>query len=303
MADAPLQELDDHQLAAVFAVKAQAASQLLQTLRNHDGRYLILYSSAAATLGAPGQSAHALACGYLDGLAQQFSTLDAPKTLSVAWGAWGESGRAATPEMLATLASRGMGALSDAEGCWHLEQAVMRGAPWRLAMRVFTDKMPPLQQALFNISATEKAATPVIPPADDNAFNGSLSDETAVMAWLKKRIAVQLRLSDPASLHPNQDLLQLGMDSLLFLELSSDIQHYLVYASMRNGRGRICLLMDSRSLSVLSQRRRLPLRSRKCCGTTPTSVMRPSFDAHSARLLAGANPPHWLWRRRLSRPV
>ncbi|WP_250320511.1 KR domain-containing protein, partial [Escherichia coli] len=46
----------------------------LQTLRNHDGRYLILYSSAAATLGAPGQSAHALACGYLDGLAQQFST-------------------------------------------------------------------------------------------------------------------------------------------------------------------------------------------------------------------------------------
>ncbi|VFS18039.1 non-ribosomal peptide synthase (yersiniabactin siderophore biosynthetic protein) [Escherichia coli] len=47
------------------------------------------------------------------------------------------------------------------------------------------------------------------------------------MAWLKKRIAVQLRLSDPASLHPNQDLLQLGMDSLLFLELSSDIQHYL----------------------------------------------------------------------------
>lgn len=119
LADAPLQELDDHQLAAVFAVKAQAASQLLQTLRNHDGRYLILYSSAAATLGAPGQSAHALACGYTDGLAQQFSTLDAPKTLSVAWGAWGESGRAATPEMLATLASRGMGALSDAEGCWH----------------------------------------------------------------------------------------------------------------------------------------------------------------------------------------
>ena len=181
--------------------------------------------------------------------------------------------------MLATLASRGMGALSDAEGCWHLEQAVMRGAPWRLAMRVFTDKMPPLQQALFNISATEKAATPVIPPADDNAFNGSLSDETAVMAWLKKRIAVQLRLSDPASLHPNQDIRRnWAMDSLLLtFELSSDISTTWAYASMRNGRGRICLLMDSRSLSVLSQRRRLPLRSRKCCGTTPTSVMRPSL--------------------------
>lgn len=118
LADAPLQELDDHQLAAVFAVKAQAASQLLQTLRNHDGRYLILYSSAAATLGAPGQTPMRWPAAT-DRLAQQFSTLDAPKTLSVARGAWGESGRAATPEMLATLASRGMGALSDAEGCWH----------------------------------------------------------------------------------------------------------------------------------------------------------------------------------------
>lgn len=113
-----MQELDDHQLAAVFAVKAQAASQLLQTLRNHDGRYLILYSSAAATLGAPGQTPMRWPAAT-DGLARQFSTLDAPKTLSVARGAWGESGRAATPEMLATLASRGMGALSDAEGCWH----------------------------------------------------------------------------------------------------------------------------------------------------------------------------------------
>lgn len=45
------------------------------------------------------------------------------------------------------------------------------------------------------------------------------------MTWLKNRIAVQLRLNDPASLNSDQDLLQLGMDSLLFLELSSDIQH------------------------------------------------------------------------------
>lgn len=75
---------------AVFAVKAQAATQLLQTL-NHGGRYLILYSSAAATLGASGQSAHALACGYLDGLAQQFSTLMRRKR-SLSLGRMGESG-------------------------------------------------------------------------------------------------------------------------------------------------------------------------------------------------------------------
>ncbi|MCW0135834.1 KR domain-containing protein [Escherichia coli] len=118
MADAPLQELDDHQLAAVFAVKAQAASQLLQTLRNHDGRYLILYSSAAATLGAPGQTPMRWPAATWTGWPSSFPPLMRRKR-SLSPGRMGESGQAATPEMLATLASRGMSALSDAEGCWH----------------------------------------------------------------------------------------------------------------------------------------------------------------------------------------
>ncbi len=40
------------------------------------------------------------------------------------------------------------------------------------------------------------------------------------------------------SLHPNQDLLQLGMDSLLFLDSVAIFSTTWVYASMRNGRGR-----------------------------------------------------------------
>jgi yersiniabactin nonribosomal peptide/polyketide synthase len=156
-----LQELDDPQLAAVFAVKAQAATQLLQTLRNHGGRYLILYSSAAATLGARVKAPMRWPAVILTGWPNSSPPLIRRKC-SPSPGAHGESGRAATTEMLTTLASRGMGALSDAEGRWHLEQAVMRGTPWRLAMRVFIDKMPPLQQALFNAAAAEHAATPVI---------------------------------------------------------------------------------------------------------------------------------------------
>src|SRR6218665_680902 len=54
-----------------------------------------------------------------------------------------------------------------------------------------------------------------------------LHDAQAVAAWLTERIAAQLRLDDPARLSPRRDLLQLGLDSLLFLELSSDIQRQL----------------------------------------------------------------------------
>lgn len=229
LADAPLRELEAQKLKEVFAVKARAAQQLLEALREAAGRYLILYSSAAAALGASGQAAHALACGYLDGLAQQFSNLTTPKVISVAWGAWSESGRAATPEMLAALADKGMLALSDDEGLWHLEQAIMRAAPWRLAMRVSIENMPPVQRLLF--AAPERAASApasaATPPADEGSFNGSLEDQSAVLAWISRRVAMQLRLHDASALSPQQDLLQLGMDSLLFLELSADIQRYL----------------------------------------------------------------------------
>ncbi|MCX2959499.1 MAG: acyl carrier protein, partial [Serratia symbiotica] len=74
---------------------------------------------------------------------------------------------------------------------------------------------------------TAKPTKTEAPPATDHAFNGSLSDEAAVMAWLNQRIALQLRLASACGLTPQQDLLQLGMDSLLFLELSSDIHHHL----------------------------------------------------------------------------
>lgn len=74
---------------------------------------------------------------------------DTPGTDNHCLEAWGKSGRAATPKYWRRWPATDMGALSNAEGCWHLEQAVMRGAPWRLAMRVFSSNMPPLQQAWF----------------------------------------------------------------------------------------------------------------------------------------------------------
>ncbi|UNB78582.1 hypothetical protein MJK72_18875 [Klebsiella pneumoniae] len=130
--------------------------------------------------------------------------------------------------MLATLASRGMGALSDAEGCWHLEQAVMRGAPRRLAMRVFTDKMPLLSNRLCLTSAPQKKpATPVIPPADDNAFNGSLSDETAHGGMAEKADcgSAKAERSGVTASKPGSAVIS-AWTRCSSLNPGSDIQHY-----------------------------------------------------------------------------
>lgn len=229
--DTPLAQLNVSRIAAVCAPKAEAARILCTALRQQHSRYLLLYSSAAAALGAAGQGAHAFASGYLDGLAQQaagWQAEDAGPALmvaSIAWGAWGEVGRTAEPLQQQRLAASGMGLLDNAEGLWHLEQAIMRGASYRLAMRILPAQLAPWHRALFDqkpdlpdLSTAIAAASLPLPATDDAA---------GLVRWLTVRIASQLRLAAATPLSPTQDLLQLGLDSLLFLELRSDIERQL----------------------------------------------------------------------------
>src|SRR6218665_69308 len=88
-----------------------------------------------------------------------------------------------------------------------------------------TPPPPPLPPAP-GASAPAAPASHARPSAQTLAPE-DLHDAQAVAAWLTERIAAQLRLDDPARLSPRRDLLQLGLDSLLFLELSSDIQRQL----------------------------------------------------------------------------
>lgn len=156
--------------------------------------------------------------------------------IAIGWGAWGQTGRAADEALQAALAQDGMGVLSDAEGLWHLEQALSRGAPYRLAMRVLPEHLDDGRKQLLGL-LRETARQPAVPVAGKPAKAAQaqspdlpadqLADAGAVAQWLAAQIAAQLRLDDPSRLSAKRDLVQLGLDSLLFLELSSTIQRRL----------------------------------------------------------------------------
>lgn len=107
-------------------------------------------------------------------------------------------------------------------------------------MRVLTERLDPQRRALLapvvgtappvRSASNAKAARAGNATPDQATLSPAptdLHDATAVSAWLSERIAAQLRLDDPSRLSPGRDLLQVGLDSLLFLELSSDIQREL----------------------------------------------------------------------------
>ncbi|MEE4149489.1 SDR family NAD(P)-dependent oxidoreductase [Pseudomonas viridiflava] len=229
--DTPLANLSAERMKPLLQVKCAAALQLHDALAEQ-GRYLLLYSSAAASLGAPGQGAHALASAWLDGLAESRPGTSL-RTLSIAWGAWGETGRAAEHSLQARLAEGGMGTLTSGEGLWHLEQAVMRGSPWRLAMRIDPNRIDPRRRLLTHAEPVSVAKPAGKPASATNTLPAPILsgdpalDQQALSDWLSATICRQLRLDPKAAPAPAQDLMQLGLDSLLFLELSSDIQRQL----------------------------------------------------------------------------
>ncbi|WP_421533536.1 SDR family NAD(P)-dependent oxidoreductase [Morganella morganii] len=218
------------QPATVLAVKAHAARTIYDRLREAGNpSYLLLYSSAAAALGSTGQTGYALASGYLDGLAYEAATDDNPvRVTSVGWGAWGETGMAADKSLQKAFASEGMGTLSDAEGLWHLEQALSRGSAYRLAMRVLPGRINADRRRLLQMP--EQTPPPAAITAQAQTMDlpaDKLTDPGEAAQWLSAQIAAQLRPDNPAHLSPDRDLVQLGLDSLRFLELSNTIQRRL----------------------------------------------------------------------------
>lgn len=225
----------------VMAAKVQGAWNLHDLTHNQPIDFFVLFSSVASLLGSPGQGNYAAANAFMDGLAHYRRSLGLPG-LSLNWGAWSESGMAANlnSRNQARLATQGIQTIATEQGLQILGQALgqdkaQRGAQigvlpvdWSVFKRQWqTGQEPSLLAVLLNSASDSTESAPIAPPNSEllqrlKATNPT-DRRTLLLGYLQGKTAQVLRLSE-AEINPERSLHEMGLDSLMAVELTTLIR-------------------------------------------------------------------------------
>lgn len=233
--DALLADLDADRMAAVLAPKIDGARHLDRATRDQPLEHFVLYASAAALVGNPGQSAYVAANGWLQGLARRRRAEGRP-ALAVAWGAIADTGVLTRAPGTADTLERvtGVVGMPAHEALNRLERLLCH-AP-RLADPVVVcaefrhdglfRNLPILATPTFRGLFDDTDQVAALATTDLAALIAGKSDAQAqqILAELvAEEIARILRLSKK-EVDLDRPLDEIGMDSLMSLELRMSIE-------------------------------------------------------------------------------
>ncbi|MGQ5668650.1 type I polyketide synthase, partial [Streptomyces sp. ECR2.10] len=228
---------DAQRLSRVMAPKVTGLHHLDELTRDLELAAFVLFSSAAGTFGTAGQSVYGSANAYLDAFAARRRAEGRPVT-SLAWGLWHQAGVGMTSHLgtveLERMRRQGIAPLPFAQGLALLDAALGRPAdtfvPVKLDLRGVqrqaerSDDVPALFRALVRPRLRRAGG-----PADVGAGPAGLRERLLaadderraelVTELVLREVATVLGMSEAGSVAPDQVLKDLGLDSLMAVEL------------------------------------------------------------------------------------
>jgi polyketide synthase 12 len=225
--DGVISSLDSERLQRVMAPKVDAAINLHELTRDLPLTELIFFSSAAGTLGSPGQSNHAAASSFLDTLAHYRHRQGLPG-ISLAWGQWDKAGMTAgLSEMdLGRLQRLGAVPITDQEGLALFDAARTIHEPLLLPVRLDstilraearTGTLPAIMRSIVH--------TPLRAPNRPGSLAARLAEapqsewDTLTLKLIKEHIAAVLGHDSPDAIDTHRNFKETGFDSLAAVEL------------------------------------------------------------------------------------
>ncbi len=229
--DAPIQKIEPDQIARVYLPKMVGAWNLHQATLQDALEVFVLYSSSSAVVGNPGQGAYVAANLYLDALAQYRRALGLP-ALAIGWGAIQDVGFLTRHENVRDMlkARTGLDATPAHDALADLGRVLAAGAS-RVSVARFD-----LQRLHQMLPAARVPRFLPIVPSDATALlqaDETLADLMANMPKAEQRGFVLDRIIETAArvmgttaaqINPQQALGDLGLDSLMAVELANALE-------------------------------------------------------------------------------
>jgi NAD(P)-dependent dehydrogenase (short-subunit alcohol dehydrogenase family)/acyl carrier protein len=249
--------------------------------------FFVEFSSAASLVGSPGQANYAAGNAFLDALAHHRRALGLP-ALSINWGAWG-GGMAETAAARRRQEANGVEEIEPARGLSLLARMFGGGPPpqigvfpvnWSRFGAQFHRGIPPFLEHLLTAPAVPaaSAATPrpwgTVPQTER---------EPALKTFLRGELAAVLGMADATRVPTKQGFFEIGMDSLMTVELVHRLESNLGIKLPAN------LAIDYPNIETLASY----LSSRLGAAPPPSAAAPPAEDLDTlptselARLLAG----------------
>lgn len=227
--DALLSNQTPERIARVLAPKARGGWALHTLTQSDPLDFFVLYSSASALLGSPGQSNYAAANGFLDGLAALRQARGLPG-LAINWGSWAEIGMAAgvSSDHHRRWAAMGLKLITPESGLDMLADLVTKAArPQVAAVPIERSKFPSGGLGFYR----ELSTGPQTGPAEEHvdvlgALRSAEPDERrdVMEAYVADQVRRSLALPGTQKIDVHESLLNLGMDSLMAMELRNRLQ-------------------------------------------------------------------------------
>ncbi len=234
--DALIMNLEPAKAEAVLAPKVTGASLLDQMTRHDSLDHFVLYSSATTFFGNPGQAAYVAANAALEELAAHRRRSGLPATC-VSWGPIGDTGYLSRHEQIknALAARTGGQPLKSLDALRFLGAAMNDGTSqvawmdldWDALARFLPSAGSPRYQMLSHLhgsgAASPESATDLRRELERMEPAELLETLKGI---LKEEIGGILRVA-PDKLDENRSLLEVGMDSLMGVELMTSLENNL----------------------------------------------------------------------------
>lgn len=200
--------------------------------------FFVMFSSGASLMGSAGQGNYAAANAFMDALAHYRRSQGLPAT-SINWGAWAGAGMATTSSTKASierrLAKDGMQPIGLAQGMEILAQLLKQSPPqigvlpidWVTFAKHFAagERPPFLAQLLdeVHLHALGTGIASLQGQRDELLRKLEAAPESEKLAVLRQYVYQQVRqvlgLDSRFKLEPEQNVFEMGMDSLMAVEL------------------------------------------------------------------------------------